>query len=178
MKIIKLLIIITFTITSFLSFGQGIEESHIGEANRIDQTISYTLNDFNEKYYLVFKDSYNNGFASFKGQDAKIVDFENGEKESIVEKDGKSTFSVDFYTAMEEPVSIKLLEDITNRILITSPNGFQVEHINHIGALNDEATLIVYNTEHADKSAHQPTILVWIDKNDFTVKMQVREPIK
>ena len=173
MNFLKYLTVIALTATSLFSFGQETDQTE--ESNRIDQTIAYTLQDFNAKYYSIFKESYK-GFASFKGENAQVVDFENGEKESVIEKDGVQTFSVQFFTAMDEAIALKLLEDIKNRILVTSPKGFEQEIVDHANALQNEATLIVYNQDYPAKSAHQPTILIWIG-NDFTVNMTVTEPV-
>jgi len=173
MTFLKLTSFIVVLFVASISFAQ---DEQINDDTRIDQTISYSLQDFNDKYYTLFKESYTS-FKNLKGKDAIIVDFENGEKETVLTENDLTSFSVDFYTAMEKAVSIKLLEDIVNRIMISSPKGFEIKQVSNTEAFENKATLIVYNIEHASKSAHQPTILVWMDKNDFTVKMKIIEPV-
>ncbi len=170
MNNLKPITILISLFISTLSFSQ--EDLNLNnDEQSINQTVNYTLQDFNDKYYSIFKESYN-GFKNYKGKDAEIIDFENGEKESIIEKDGLTSYTVDFYTAMDKELSKKLFEDIINRILITSPKGFQVKHTSE-----NNTNLISYNLEYPTKSAHQPTLLIWIDQNDFTVKLKITEPV-
>ena len=153
------------------------EQPHLSTEHRISQGIDQVLRDFDHKINNVFVASYKDGFSTirkhviYQGTSEKRyasdVDFESGE-EYIKEEDGKFTFELMYKTEGDEIYGGELKSEMVRRILKSLPKGF-------VALEEDGYTLIKFNPEHADKSAHQGTIKVWLVDGD-EVRLSYRQP--
>ncbi len=154
----------------------NLEQPHLTSEHRMSQGIDQVLRDFDHKINSVFIASYKDGFptirknVTYQGTNEKKyatdVDFESGE-ESIKEVEGKFTFELAYKTEGDEIYGRELKSEMVRRILKSLPKGF-------VALEEDGYTLVKFDPQYADKSAHQGTIKLWLA--DDEVRLSYRQP--